>query len=74
MKLADWFNHPNPDGSRRSKGAFATAIGVTPQVISAYCNGDYLPQATRMEVIARETGGDVMPNDWFSINEQQGAA
>lgn len=63
MKLADWFHIPNPDGSKKSKRAFAGAIGVTPQMISAYC-ADTWPGRARMEAIARETDGAVTANDF----------
>ena len=34
MKLSEWLDTPNPDGSRKVRGDFATKIGVTPQMIS----------------------------------------
>jgi DNA-binding transcriptional regulator YdaS (Cro superfamily) len=72
MKLADWFEILNPDGSKRSKAAFAKKIGVTPQMISAYCKDGMWPGKERMESIVRETGGEVTANDF--IDMQQGAA
>ena len=67
MKLSDWFATPNADGSRRRKDEFAAAIGVTPQIISAYCNDRMWPGKERMEAIARETGGDVTANDFIDM-------
>jgi DNA-binding transcriptional regulator YdaS (Cro superfamily) len=67
MKLSDWFAIPNADGSRRRKDDFAAAIGVTPQIISAYCNDRIWPGRERMEAIARETGGEVTANDFVSV-------
>jgi DNA-binding transcriptional regulator YdaS (Cro superfamily) len=67
MKLAAWFDAPNPDGSRKNKADFASRIGVTPQMISAYCNDRMWPGRERMEAITRETGGDVTANDFVSV-------
>lgn len=65
MKLSDWFNQPNPDGSRRLKGDFAAKIGVTPQIISAYCKGRSWPGRERMADIIKHTNGDVTANDFL---------
>jgi DNA-binding transcriptional regulator YdaS (Cro superfamily) len=67
MKLSDWFAIPNADGTRRRKDEFAAAIGVTPQIISAYCNDRMWPGRERMEAIVRETGGDVTANDFMTM-------
>ena len=67
MKLAAWFDIPNPDGSRKNKADFASRINVTPQMISAYCAGRMWPGKERMEAIARETGGDVTANDFINM-------
>lgn len=63
MQLADWFKVRNPDGSKRSKRAFAEAIGVGPSTITAYINGTW-PGRGAMEKIARETDGAVTANDF----------
>lgn len=72
MKLADWLNLPNPDGSRKRRNAFADRVGVTPTMITAYCEGSTWPGKERMEAIVRETNGAVTANDF--IDMQQGAA
>lgn len=69
MKLADWFNIPNADGTRRRKDAFAKDIGVTPQIISAYCSGRMWPGRDRMAEIIRATEGDVTANDFLRPTE-----
>lgn len=69
MKLADWLKTPTEDGSKRSYGAFAKDIGVTPQMISAYCSGRMWPGKERMEAIVRETGGAVTANDFLDVQE-----
>jgi DNA-binding transcriptional regulator YdaS (Cro superfamily) len=60
MKLADWF-----DQTKREKRAFAIEIGVTPQMISAYCNGTVWPTKSRMQAIATATEGAVTANDFM---------
>lgn len=72
MKLADWLNLPNPDGSPKRRDAFARSIGVTPQMISAYCADRMWPGRERMESIVRATDGAVTANDFIDL--QRGAA
>ena len=67
MKLAEWLDLPNPDGSRKRRDEFASRIKVTPQMISAYCSGDVWPGKGRQQMIFNETGGAVTPNDWADI-------
>jgi DNA-binding transcriptional regulator YdaS (Cro superfamily) len=70
MKLAEWLDTPNPDGSRKRRDTFATAIGVTPQMISGYCSGKFWPGKERQEAIYRETNGVVAPNDWANLQKE----
>jgi 3,4-dihydroxy 2-butanone 4-phosphate synthase/GTP cyclohydrolase II len=67
MKLSDWLELPNPDGSRKRRDEFAARIGVTPQMISAYCADRIWPSKERMEFILKETGGAVTPNDFVKM-------
>lgn len=67
MKLSEWLDTPNPDGSRKRRDEFARKIGVTPQMISAYC-AETLPGKTIIREIVRETGGAVTPNDFLDVN------
>ena len=73
MKLSAWLDTPNPDGSRKRRDEFASAIGVTPQMISAYCDGRYWPGKERMEAIIRETSGAVTANDFIDMNASEAA-
>lgn len=73
MKLADWLDLPNSDGSRKRRDKFATDIGVTPQMISAYCSGRNWPTKERMEAITRETGGAVTANDFIDMQPAEAA-
>lgn len=66
MKLDQWLDTPNPDGSRKRRDAFAASIGVTPQMISAYCNGTW-PGKERMVEIVRQTNSEVTANDFLDI-------
>lgn len=67
MKLADWLDLPNPDGSRKRRDEFAASIKVTPQMISAYCDGKIWPSRKRMEKIVEVTSGAVTPNDFVEM-------
>lgn len=69
MKLADWLNLPNPDGSRKRRRDFAIRIGVTPSMITAYCEDRMWPGRERMEAIVRETSGAVTANDFIDMSE-----
>lgn len=69
MKLAEWLDLPNPDGSRKRRDEFASRIEVTPQMISAYCEGRIWPSKKRMEKIVKETEGAVTPNDFVAMGE-----
>jgi DNA-binding transcriptional regulator YdaS (Cro superfamily) len=73
MKLSTWLDTPNPDGSRKRRDEFASAIGVTPQMISAYCDGRYWPGKERMESIVRETKGEVTANDFINLDVAESA-
>jgi len=64
MKLSQWFEE-----TKTEKRAFAKSIGVTPQMISAYCKGQIWPSRKRMALIADETNGAVTAND-FVVGEQ----
>jgi DNA-binding transcriptional regulator YdaS (Cro superfamily) len=65
MKLSEWF-----DLTKRQKRAFAADIGVTPQMISAYCKGDIWPTKERMKLIAEKTKGAVTANDFLQESAQ----
>lgn len=67
MKLVDWLNIPNEDGTRKRRSAFAAQIGVTPSMVTAYCEDRMWPGKERMEAIARETKGAVTPNDFITF-------
>ena len=66
MKLSEWFIQ-----TKRPKGEFAADIGVTPQMISAYCKGDIWPSKERMKLISEKTSGAVTPNDFLGEEAAQ---
>jgi DNA-binding transcriptional regulator YdaS (Cro superfamily) len=69
MKLTDWFMRT---GTRRV--AFARDLGVSPAIVTYWCNGKRAPRAHHAFLIERETGGAVTarsfwmkacsPRDW----------
>lgn len=66
MKLSEWF-----DQTKRQKRAFAADIGVTPQMISAYCKGTIWPSKATMILIADKTDGAVTANDFVEAEAAQ---
>lgn len=66
MKLSEWFVQ-----SGRKKGDFAADIGVTPQMISAYCKGQIWPSKATMQDIITRTGGAVTADDFVWLNAEK---
>lgn len=66
MKLSEWFEQ-----TKRQKQAFADDIGVTPQMISAYCKGSVWPSKERMKLITDKTDGAVTANDFMQSESAQ---
>jgi 3,4-dihydroxy 2-butanone 4-phosphate synthase/GTP cyclohydrolase II len=61
MKLADWLRT-----NKSSRVEFARRIGVSPASITQLCNSDSAWMSRDMaELICRETGGAVTPNDFI---------
>lgn len=52
-----------------SMTVFAERIGVSPQAVHRYLNGERLPRREVMERIKAETRGAVQPNDFFCSAE-----
>jgi hypothetical protein len=75
MKLSQWLDIPNPDGSRKRRDEFAKSIGVTPQMISAYCADPITiwPSRDTMKAIMKETSGDVTANDFIDMQAAESA-
>lgn len=71
MKLADWLKIPNLDGTRKRRRDFAARIGVSPTMITAYCDDNMWPRREIMEAIYRETSGAVTPTDFINTNAER---
>lgn len=69
MTLAEWLAIPNPDGSKKRRRVFASAIGVSPTMVTEYAEGRMWPRREIMENIVRETGGKVTANDFLQAAE-----
>ena len=67
MKLTLWIQQ-HCGGSRKE---FAKMIGSSPQAIYRYEDGDRVPAPKVMHKIVEATGGDVTPNDFISLNDDQ---
>lgn len=70
MTLDDWLNIPNEDGTKKNRGAFAHDLGVTPQMISAYCGGKVWPSKDVMRKIVEKTDGAVTANDFINLEPE----
>lgn len=70
MKLADWLKIPNVDGTRKRRRDFAAKIGVTPTMITEYCEDRMWPRKEIMQRIFDETGGQVSANDFIETQER----
>ncbi len=69
MKLAAYLDHHQiPDAE------FARRIGVSKSAVGRWRKGERTPDADAMKTIAAETGGSVMPNDFFDIPNTSEAA
>ncbi|MHB2169632.1 3,4-dihydroxy-2-butanone-4-phosphate synthase [Alsobacter sp. R-9] len=64
MRLAEWLQQQG-----LSRVAFARRIGLSPAAVTALCNSDaaWMSRETA-ELISRETGGAVTPNDFIGLD------
>jgi transcriptional regulator with XRE-family HTH domain len=62
MKLRDWLVKEG-----LSPTEFARRLKKPQATVARYVNGDRVPERETMANIARETGGGVMPNDFYDI-------
>lgn len=70
MKLADWLLIPEADGRRKRRREFAAKIGVSPTMITLYCEQDVVPTAGVLRRIFDATGGEVTANDFVHTDQQ----
>jgi 3,4-dihydroxy 2-butanone 4-phosphate synthase/GTP cyclohydrolase II len=62
MNLADWLSR-----EKIKRVDFAARIGVTPQSITGYCDGEFWPKKEIAQRIFEETNGEVTPTDFMLI-------
>lgn len=61
MTLAEFFKH-----SPMTKALLAERLGVSPITINRYLDGSRFPSKETILAIAKLTGEQVRPADWFS--------
>lgn len=66
MILSDWLKR-----NELTRRDFAKRIGVSPIMITEYCNGTAWPKRETMIAIARETNGEVTANDFMPKPEEE---
>lgn len=67
MKLADWLDGTDlvPPQPRMTRAAFASEIGASVTLITAYCNESVWPGRDKMAAMVDVTKGAVTPNDFL---------
>lgn len=55
--------------NRVPKAQLAKHLGVTPQSIILWVNGEATPNKTQMTKLYWATGGQVLPNDFFPMSD-----
>lgn len=51
------------------KRQFAAAVGVHYATVMCWLSGKQRPDFDQMQAIARETDGQIMPNDWMEESQ-----
>lgn len=69
MKLSAYL-----DQHQITAAEFARRVGASKSAVGRWCRGIRTPDADAMKAIATETGGAVMPNDFFDIPTTSEAA
>ncbi len=67
MRLENWLKK-----EERSKGWFARKIGASDSTIRRIIDEERSPTHQIMERIIRATGGEVLPNDFFDLQQVLG--
>lgn len=68
MKLADYLTQ-----KKIRRLAFAKLIGVSPTIVTHWCDGKAWPSADTAERIYRATAGAVTPNDFLAVRIEKQA-
>jgi transcriptional regulator with XRE-family HTH domain len=75
MRLREWLEKEELSASQ-----FAGRIGRSAEAVRRYVTGERIPDKDTMPLIVGQTGGEVMPNDFFvlsvngSVNDVAAAA
>lgn len=62
MQLSDWLGR-----NKIKRSDFAARVGVTPQTITGWCNGDFWIGKGAAQRVFDETNGAVTPNDFLNV-------
>jgi len=62
MRLGEWLDREDLKPQQ-----FAARIGRSAEAVRRYVTGDRIPDKETMPLIVVETGGSVMPNDFFAL-------
>lgn len=62
MLLQDWLSE-----NGLSNGQFGGRISRTAEAVRRYASGERIPDRDAMTAIVRETGGAVVPNDFYGL-------
>lgn len=60
------------DRRGETMAAFSRRIGVTPEAVRWYCNGERVPRYNSMRRIVAATRGKVKPNDFYDLHSVSG--
>lgn len=63
MRLGDWLEKRDVKPTQ-----FAVRIGRSAEAVRRYVAGERIPDKETMPLIVQETGGEVMPNDFFLLS------
>jgi len=64
MTLAEWLKAKGLNNAE-----FGVRINRTAEAVRRYAAGERIPDKETMPIIARETDGEVTPNDFFDLGE-----
>lgn len=62
MQLRDWLERQG-----LSYTQFGSAISRSAEAVRRYANGERVPDRQTMQKIVQQTGGQVMPNDFYEV-------
>ncbi len=66
MKLSEYLKKEN-----KRPADLARDFGIVHCMVRRWCSGETIPNKEYMQKIFAYTGGEVTPNDFFNINENE---